>query len=74
MTDEAETDVLAFMSFRPPIAQVALHRSLERVNGKIKRKTDVVGILTGLVGAILLKQNDDEFDDVVSGFGLIRPL
>ena len=66
MMDEAETDVLAFMSF-PPAHRAKLHSTnpLERVKGEIKRRTEVVGIflneaaITRLVGAILLEQNDE---------------
>ena len=66
LMDHAETDVLAYMSF-PAMHRVKLHSTnpLERLNGEIKRRTDVVGIfpneaaITRLVGAILLEQNDE---------------
>jgi transposase-like protein len=66
MMDDAEYDVLAFMDF-PKEHRVKIHSTnvLERLNGEVKRRADVVGIfpnenaITRLVGAILLEQNDE---------------
>ncbi|NEU11222.1 IS256 family transposase [Methylobacterium sp. BTF04] len=66
LMDKAETDVLAYRTF-PTQHRAKLHSTnpLERLNGKIKRRTEVVGIfpneadITRLVGAILLEQNDE---------------
>jgi transposase-like protein len=64
--DAAESDVLAYMSF-PKDHRPKIHSTipLERLNGEIKRRTEVVSIfandaaITRLVGAILLEQNDE---------------
>ncbi len=66
LMDQAEPDVLAYMSF-PKEHRTKLHSTnpLERLNGEIKRRTNVVGIfpneaaITRLSGAILMEQNDE---------------
>ena len=66
LMDEAEHDVLAHMAF-PKHHWRQLHSTnpLERLNGEIKRRTDVVAIfpnedaIVRLVGALLLEQNDE---------------
>ena len=66
LMDEAEADVLAYMSF-PKDHRLKIHSTnpFERLNGEIKRRTEVVGIfpneaaITRLIGAILLEQNDE---------------
>ena len=66
LMDEAEADVLAYMSFpKDHWQKIYSTNGLERVNGEIKRRTEVVGIfpnegaITRLIGAILLEQNDE---------------
>ena len=66
LMDEAEDDVLAYMTF-PREHRQKLHSTnpIERLHAEIKRRTNVVGIfpnedaITRLVGAILLEQNDE---------------
>ena len=66
LMDAAEVDVLASMGF-PAQRRAKLHPTnpLERLNGEIKRRSEVVGIfpneaaVTRLIGALLLEQNDE---------------
>ncbi len=65
MMDGAEHDVLAFMDF-PKEHRTKIHSTnvIERLNGEIKRRSDVVGFpneaaIVRLVGALLLEQNDE---------------
>lgn len=63
---EAEHDVLAYFDF-PREHRTKLHstNTLERLNGEVKRRADVIGIFPNeaaiirLVGALLLEQNDE---------------
>ncbi|CCG08821.1 Transposase, mutator type [Pararhodospirillum photometricum DSM 122] len=62
----AASDVLAYMTF-PKEHRAKIHSTnpIERLNGEIKRRTDVVGIfpneaaITRLIGAILMEQNGE---------------
>ena len=64
--DNCEDEVLAHLSF-PKEHRTKIHSTnpLERLNGEIKRRTEVVGIFPNeaaiyrLVGALLLEQNDE---------------
>ena len=66
MMDAAEHEVLTFMDF-PKEHRVKIHSTnvLERLNGEIKRRSDVVGIFPNenavrrLVGALLMEQSDE---------------
>ena len=66
LLDEAEVDVLAFMSFpREHWDKISSTNPIERLNGEIKRRADGVGIfpnddaIVRLAGAILMEQNDE---------------
>lgn len=66
LMDSAEEDVLAYMTF-PKQHWAKLHSTnpIERLNGEIKKRTDVVGIfpnddaIVRLVGALLLEHDDE---------------
>jgi len=64
--DGAREDVLSYMAFpREHWPQIASTNPLERLNGEIKRRADVIGIFPNdravirLVGALMLEQNDE---------------
>jgi transposase-like protein len=66
LMDEAREDVLAYTAFpREHWPQIASTNPVERLNGEIKRRADVVGIFPNpaavirLVGALMLEQNDE---------------
>ncbi len=66
LMDAAREDLLAYTAFpREHRPQIASTNPLERLNGEIKRRTDVVGIfpnaaaIVRLAGALMLEQNDE---------------
>ena len=66
LMDAAREDVLAYTAFpKEHWPQIASTNPLERLNGEIKRRTDVVGIfpnaaaIVRLAGALMLEQNDE---------------
>jgi putative transposase len=66
LMDEAEPDVLAYMTF-PTQHRAKLHSTnpLERLNKEVTRRADVVGIfpnealISRLIGAVLMEANDE---------------
>ncbi|WP_114189229.1 IS256 family transposase [Microvirga aerophila] len=66
LMDRSREEVLIYMSFpREHWGQIASTNPLERLNGEIKRRADVVGIFPNdrtvipLAGALMLEQNDE---------------
>jgi putative transposase len=66
LMDGSRDDVLVYMSFpREHWPQIASTNPLERLNGEVKRRSDVVGIFPNdravvrLIGALMLEQNDE---------------
>jgi putative transposase len=66
LMDDAEADVLAFMTFpKEHWRQISSTNPLERINKEIKRRTNVVGIfpndgsITRLVGALVNELSDE---------------
>ncbi len=72
LMDAVQTDVLAFMGFpRDHRAKIHSTNPPERLNGEIKRRTDVIGIfpnawaakltkaIVRLIGTLLLEQTDE---------------
>jgi putative transposase len=66
LMDEAREDVLAYTAFpKEHWPQIASTNPLERLNGEVKRRSNVVGIFPNdravirLVGALMLEQNDE---------------
>jgi len=58
--DEAEHDVLAYMT-SPKELRAKLHSTspIERFNGEIKRRTEIIGIFPKDDAIIRLEQNDE---------------